>query len=63
MNNEDHPRAMHKATRAIHMGKLKESFFGEVSVPIFQTSTLPSTTWKKAPLAFPASAPASSTPD
>ncbi len=39
MNNEDHPRAMHKATRAIHMGKLKESFFGEVSVPIFQTST------------------------
>jgi len=24
MKAEDHPRAMHKATRAIHMGKLKE---------------------------------------
>jgi len=30
---------LHKSTKAIHAGNLKESIFGEVSVPIFQTST------------------------
>ena len=30
---------MHKSTKAIHMGGLKKSVFGEVSVPIFQSST------------------------
>lgn len=33
------PQDMHKSTKAIHAGSLKESVFGEVSVPIFQTST------------------------
>lgn len=31
--------SLHKATRAIHAGGLKKPVFGEVSVPIFQTST------------------------
>ncbi|NLJ28012.1 MAG: aminotransferase class I/II-fold pyridoxal phosphate-dependent enzyme [Deltaproteobacteria bacterium] len=30
---------MHKATKAIHMGILEDSIYGEVSVPIFQSST------------------------
>ncbi len=30
---------LHKATKAIHAGSLKNSIFGEVSVPIFQSST------------------------
>jgi methionine-gamma-lyase len=29
----------HKSTKAIHVGGLKDSVFGEVSVPIFQSST------------------------
>ncbi len=33
------PQDMHKSTKAIHAGSLKESVFGEVSVPIFQSST------------------------
>lgn len=33
------PHSMHKSTKAIHAGSLKESVFGEVSVPIFQSST------------------------
>ena len=32
-------QSMHKSTKAIHMGGLKKSVFGEVSVPIFQSST------------------------
>jgi len=32
-------KSMHKATKAIHAGSLKNSIFGEVSVPIFQSST------------------------
>ena len=31
--------SMHKSTRAIHVGGLKGSIYGEVSVPIFQSST------------------------
>lgn len=31
--------SMHKATKAIHAGSLENSVFGEVSVPIFQSST------------------------
>ena len=31
--------SLHKSTRAIHAGNLNKSVFGEVSVPIFQTST------------------------
>lgn len=31
--------SMHKATLAIHAGGLEDTVFGEVSVPIFQTST------------------------
>jgi methionine-gamma-lyase len=30
---------LHKSTKAIHLGTLADSIFGEVSVPIFQTST------------------------
>ena len=32
-------KSMHKSTKAIHAGSLKNSIFGEVSVPIFQSST------------------------
>ncbi|MFZ0389163.1 MAG: PLP-dependent aspartate aminotransferase family protein [Calditrichia bacterium] len=32
-------KPLHKTTRAIHAGNLKPSIFGEVSVPIFQSST------------------------
>lgn len=32
-------KSMHKATKAIHAGSLEKSVFGEVSVPIFQSST------------------------
>lgn len=31
--------SIHKSTRAIHVGGLKDAVFGEVSVPIFQSST------------------------
>jgi methionine-gamma-lyase len=31
--------SLHKSTKAIHAGGLKQPVFGEVSVPIFQTST------------------------
>ncbi|MGD0400972.1 MAG: aminotransferase class I/II-fold pyridoxal phosphate-dependent enzyme [Syntrophobacteraceae bacterium] len=33
------PSAMRKFTKAIHAGSLEHSIYGEVSVPIFQTST------------------------
>ncbi|MGA2404728.1 MAG: PLP-dependent transferase, partial [Syntrophobacteraceae bacterium] len=33
------PMAMRKSTRAIHAGGLEHSIYGEVSVPIFQSST------------------------
>jgi methionine-gamma-lyase len=36
---EKKKHSMHKSTKAIHMGGLKKSVFGEVSVPIFQSST------------------------
>ena len=36
---ESHTHSMHKATKAIHMGILEDSIYGEVSVPIFQSST------------------------
>ncbi len=32
-------KRLHKSTKAIHAGNLKKPIFGEVSVPIFQTST------------------------
>jgi len=32
-------KRLHKATKAIHAGNLEKPIFGEVSVPIFQTST------------------------
>ncbi len=32
-------KSLHKSTKAIHAGNLKNSVFGEVSVPIFQSST------------------------
>lgn len=32
-------KKMNKATKAIHAGELEKSFYGEVSVPIFQSST------------------------
>ncbi len=37
MEEENLP--IHKSTKAIHAGNLKKPVFGEVSVPIFQTST------------------------
>jgi len=36
---EETNRPEHKSTKAIHTGMLKKPVFGEVSVPIFQTST------------------------
>jgi methionine-gamma-lyase len=33
------PANLHKATKAIHVGQLERPVYGEVSVPIFQTST------------------------
>lgn len=39
MKEGDSKRALHKSTLAIHAGGLEEPVFGEVSVPIFQSST------------------------
>lgn len=39
MERKHNPISMGKSTRAIHVGGLDESIFGEVSVPIFQSST------------------------
>jgi methionine-gamma-lyase len=38
MKKKDHLPTLHKSTRAIHAG-LENTIYGEVSVPIFQTST------------------------
>jgi methionine-gamma-lyase len=39
METKKGSRPMRKSTKAIHVGSLKESVYGEVSVPIFQSST------------------------
>ncbi len=39
MSSNEHPRRKSKATKAIHSGSLDQTIFGEVSVPIFQSST------------------------
>jgi methionine-gamma-lyase len=39
MSSDTHTHTMGKSTRAIHAGNLKHPIYGEVSVPIFQTST------------------------
>lgn len=39
MKEKEHFRSMHKSTRSIHSGQLENSIYGEVSVPIFQSST------------------------
>ena len=39
MNTDTHTHPMRKATKAIHEGKLECMDFGQVSVPIFQSST------------------------
>ncbi len=39
MPKKDHFHSMHKSTRAIHAGGLEHTVYGEVSVPIFQSST------------------------
>ncbi|MEE9610888.1 MAG: PLP-dependent aspartate aminotransferase family protein [Desulfatiglandales bacterium] len=39
MKTKTRPRPMHKSTKAIHTGTLKDPVFGELSVPIFQSST------------------------
>ena len=36
---DEEMKRLHKSTKAIHAGNLKDPIFGEVSVPIFQTST------------------------
>lgn len=36
---ENKKKILHKSTKAIHAGNLEQPVFGEVSVPIFQTST------------------------
>jgi methionine-gamma-lyase len=38
-SKKDERLDMHKSTKAIHLGTLESSVYGEVSVPIFQTST------------------------
>ncbi len=39
MSRKQRYNMKHKSTKAIHAGKLPKSVFGEVSVPIFQSST------------------------
>jgi methionine-gamma-lyase len=39
MDKRKDPGAMRKSTKAIHIGGLEEPIFGEVSVPLFQSST------------------------
>lgn len=39
MTTREYLLSLHKSTKAIHVGGLDESVFGEVSVPIFQSST------------------------
>jgi len=39
MKKKEHFQSMHKSTKAIHMGELEHTVYGEVSVPIFQSST------------------------
>lgn len=39
MKKRDHIASMHKSTKAIHVGTLEHTVYGEVSVPIFQSST------------------------
>lgn len=39
MEQNDDFRSMHKSTKAIHRGGLKRPIYGEISVPIFQSST------------------------
>lgn len=39
MRDKKKQEGMGRSTRAIHLGRLKEPVFGEVSVPIFQSST------------------------
>lgn len=39
MKKKEHFQSMHKSTKAIHMGELERTVYGEVSVPIFQSST------------------------
>jgi methionine-gamma-lyase len=39
MHDQKNPRAMGRATAAIHRDGLDGPVYGEVSVPIFQTST------------------------
>lgn len=39
MEKKDHFQSMHKSTKAIHIGGLERTVYGEVSVPIFQSST------------------------
>ena len=47
----------HKSTRAIHAGKLEPTIFGEVSVPIFQTSTFAFPSAEEGAARFAGSAP------
>ena len=39
MKTKTKAHSLHKSTQAIHAGRLKQSVFGEISVPIFQSST------------------------
>ncbi|MHC4184079.1 MAG: trans-sulfuration enzyme family protein, partial [Planctomycetota bacterium] len=39
MNEKQSPQAMHKSTKAIHVGGLSQPIYGEVSPPIFQSAT------------------------
>ncbi|TKB25267.1 aminotransferase class I/II-fold pyridoxal phosphate-dependent enzyme [Desulfopila sp. IMCC35006] len=39
MASKEYLQSMHKSTRAIHAGGLEHTVYGEVSVPIFQSST------------------------
>lgn len=39
MKKKEHFQSMHKSTKAIHIGELEPTVYGEVSVPIFQSST------------------------
>lgn len=57
MKVNEKPINRHKSTRAIHAGKLEPTIFGEVSVPIFQTSTFAFPSAEEGAARFTGSAP------
>jgi len=57
MKSKDRCRSLDKITRAIHSGTLENSVYGEVSVPIFQSSTFGFTSAEEGALRFAGTTP------